>query len=155
MKVRLEFEREDLEKMLTTYFEKEGFRVKNLEELIDKFGEAFPEGIAVQAEIIDTPPAPVVHIAPPGLDWGGQFVGATTAVGTPIPMVITNSPETPVVEEESPVYRDLEEEPLSMTDLLDPTKHRAGDLDENAQVLSLVEKSKQLERQLLAERGKV
>lgn len=55
MKVRLEFEETDLRDMLKSYFEREGFRVKNVEELCAQFAAAFPEGIFVDAEIVAAP----------------------------------------------------------------------------------------------------
>jgi len=147
MKVRLDFEREDLEKMITTYFEKEGFKVKNLDELIEQFGTAFPEGLSVQAEIAEKP-QPTPRLIFPGAQSAVNVV--TSAVGTMLPQETGLT----VADETVEAYADLEEDdkPLSMTDLLDPTNHRRGDAEESAQVLKIVQQSKQLERELTSQR---
>ena len=51
MKIQLEFEDEDLKNMILQYFEREGFIIKNIEELCSKFKEAFPDGLKVYAEL--------------------------------------------------------------------------------------------------------
>lgn len=48
MKLRMEFEDDDLREMIDGYFRQSGFQVKNLDQLCDLFRKAFPEGIEVQ-----------------------------------------------------------------------------------------------------------
>lgn len=51
MKIKLQFEQEDLETMLRQYFQDTGWKVLNLNELVEQFDEAFPQGIEVSAEV--------------------------------------------------------------------------------------------------------
>lgn len=55
MKLRMEFEEGDVRSMVSSYFEKNGFKVKNLEELCEMFSSAFPEGISVDVETVEVP----------------------------------------------------------------------------------------------------
>jgi hypothetical protein len=54
MKLQLEFEDNDLREMIEQYFSSNGFKVKNLDDLCNKFKVAFPTGIKVQAETTAT-----------------------------------------------------------------------------------------------------
>lgn len=57
MKLRLEFEDSDLREMIHDYFDRNGFAVKNLDQLCELFKKAFPDGIRVDAETRDSRPA--------------------------------------------------------------------------------------------------
>jgi len=119
MKIKLEFERHDLEEMLGSYFGNLGFRVKNLDELCAQFGEAFPGGLVVQAEIVDVPQEPVDEL-------------------NDAPLVIERrvEPEVKVLEEP------IEERVLSFTDLMDPTMRTREDEERDAaEIRKIREKS--------------
>lgn len=51
MKLQMEFESSDLRDMVKTYFSKSGFHVKNLNDICDKFNNAYPQGIVVNVEV--------------------------------------------------------------------------------------------------------
>ena len=69
MKIQLQFEDSDLEEMIGFYFRDKGFAIKNLEEILQSFREAYPTGLNVMAEVISIPPAAAVPVieAPPSL----------------------------------------------------------------------------------------
>jgi hypothetical protein len=59
MRIKLEFEVPDLEEMLIDYFESKGFKINNLEEIINTFVKTWPQGLVVSATTMDIPlPAP-------------------------------------------------------------------------------------------------
>lgn len=62
MKITLEFEYSDLRNMVENHFTNEGFIVKNLDDICNAFGAAFPGGLRVEADIA---PAPVVPARKP------------------------------------------------------------------------------------------
>lgn len=109
MKIKLEFERHDLEEMLGSYFGRLGFRVKNLDELCTQFGEAFPQGLVVQAEITDAPIEPVDAL-------------------NDEPLAIERHVEPEVKEPE----QIPDERLLSFTDLMDPTMRTREDEERDA-----------------------
>ena len=106
MKIKLEFEAPDLHEMLTGYFDKLGFTVKNIDELCEQFTAVFPEGLVVHAEIAALPEEnktePVVV----------KEADAAFALDT---FVLTTAPEL------------KEERRLSHADLLDPTTRTPDD----------------------------
>jgi hypothetical protein len=63
MKIQLQFENNDLEEMLTEFFRARGFEIKNLPELQEQFGLAFPGGLKVEAQTAEPPPAPAVKLS--------------------------------------------------------------------------------------------
>ncbi len=64
MKIQLQFERDDLEEMLTEYFKTRGFEIKNMETLHDAFAVAWPQGLSVAAQTIEAPTKPAVVALP-------------------------------------------------------------------------------------------
>lgn len=104
MKITLEFEEADLRQMITDHFTKEGFNVKNLDDICRQFLNAYPTGLKVEADILPQPaPAPV------------QTLGYVEAV--PTDDVVTYTDE----DAEEDVSREPEGVSLTLNDLMDPT----------------------------------
>jgi hypothetical protein len=100
VKVTLEFEENDLREMLTSYFRGNGFAVKNLDEVCDKFKYAYADGLKVQAEIMTVDP-PVRQPTAASVLRGVEDEVADTAEGDE------------VIEAAEPM--------LSLNDLTDPS----------------------------------
>lgn len=100
MKITLEFEEQDLRKMITDHFTSEGFNVKNLDEICNMFGVAFPQGIKVEADIV---PLPVNNSV------------ATTSVSR-----LVDADET-YDDGIRPQVQEKDDDTLSFSDLMDPT----------------------------------
>lgn len=125
MKVTLEFERDELEKMIENHFANAGFVVKNMVQILEQFTSAFPEGLKVQADVAQQPTTPYVE---------SQSVTNTVATDTPVtaPQVL-----------------------LTMSQLIDPEpslgrsetvrEHPVSDGDSD--FAALIKRSKQLEQQ--------
>jgi len=110
--------------MLRTYFERNGFKVKNLETLCDAFESAFPEGMRVNVETIEPetaptpPPAPEPVVAteapvkPKGKVKGNPRLGASD-------LMDPSSDNRPPSRDELLAQRDLElEHMLRQSDAL-------------------------------------
>lgn len=52
MKINLEFEKEDFYNMLRMYFADKNWIALNLNDVVEQFGDAFPGGMIVQAEMV-------------------------------------------------------------------------------------------------------
>lgn len=57
MKLNMEFEASDLEDMITEYFERNGFVVLDVESIVEKFSNIYPEGITIQVKAAPAEPA--------------------------------------------------------------------------------------------------
>lgn len=55
MKLKMEFEASDVRDMLEQHFKRNGFEIRNLDEIVNSFTNAFPEGMEIQVDAI--PPA--------------------------------------------------------------------------------------------------
>lgn len=131
MKLQLEFEEADLHEMIDEYFQRRGFKVKDLVAVTEKFSNIFPGGIKITAE-------PIV----------------VTATVAPRPTVVSPLPEVELVEE--PTLQEAYETgpvintTMSATDLFDPTPGNVPSRDEQLEqsrkeVESIVAQSKAIE----------
>jgi hypothetical protein len=59
VKIQLELETDDLHRMITEYFNKSGFEVKNIDDICAIFSAAFPDGLKIDAGLLPPPVAPV------------------------------------------------------------------------------------------------
>jgi hypothetical protein len=115
MKLSMEFEEEDLRDMIEGYFQKSGFLVQNLDQLLHLFSKAYPDGIQVQVE--------TTNVSPPSEEW------------TP-----KTEPQGVVKVQESETFKDPEiqrpkdngytNKPMSASDLFDPTPGSVPTRDE-------------------------
>jgi hypothetical protein len=135
MKINLEFEQHDLEKMIRDYFLKAGFEVQNMEELCAAFSQAFPTGLIVKAEIADAPPAPP---SPP----------SPRVTAGPAVRLVSEDSEEPIE-----VVLPQEEPRLSFTDLLDPTHRGRRPEDEVQDVAEIQRLRAESERYVQKPRG--
>lgn len=104
MKITLEFEETDLRQMIVDHFTKEGFNVKNLDEICQQFLLAYPSGLKVEADIL---PPQVTAVAPPS-DYK--------------PIVTTDDVVTYNDEDaDADVLKDPGGVSLTLNDLMDPT----------------------------------
>jgi hypothetical protein len=108
VKLTLEFEENDLRKMIVDHFVREGFLVKNLNTVCQQFLQAFPDGLRIEADI-----APMSEQVEESV--------SEDSVATPIDrhVVYTSDADADAVAiDEVPVDST---EPLTLTDLMDPT----------------------------------
>jgi DNA-binding transcriptional MerR regulator len=127
MKIQLEFEDEDLRKMIIDYFEREGFEVKNIDELCELFKGAFPDGIKVHANILPDKPAETPR---------------HSARAQPV----EDDEDEPVATDDNP--------PLGFTQLLDPTpSRRTGRMEavinrdvDGSDIQDVIRRSRELEQ---------
>jgi hypothetical protein len=110
MKLTLTFETNDVREMLEQHFERNRFRVRNLEELVMQFVNAYPDGIRVDVDVI----ADATHVGPAEAVQAPAPVQATPPVQTPAADVVTEEP----VPRVAPVKRAAAR--LSASDLFDP-----------------------------------
>lgn len=97
MKILLEFEEPDLRDMIQSHFEKNGFSVRNLDEICAQFNAAFPEGLKVYADMLP--------------------IEAVTPVRT-----THRAESTDADEDDVPYVPPVDENPrLALSDLMDPT----------------------------------
>jgi len=135
MKLQLEFEDDDLREMIEDYFGRNGFKVKNLDQLCELFLKAYPDGIKVQAETT-----------------GPQE--ATTAAAPDAPST-EPPPSTELPEEEDSNPKKSNGAPqvvMTATDLFDPTPGNVPSRDEQLrqsqqEVATIVAQSKALEEE--------
>ena len=138
MKLRLEFEDSDFREMIQEYFDRNGFAVKNLDQLCELFKKAFPDGIKVDAET-----KPPIHI--PSFSTS-DHASASTVTAVPV--------DAETVEPEAPEKTNGKDETFiaSASDLFDPTPGNVPSRDEqlrqsNAEVARIVAQSKALEEE--------
>ncbi len=140
MKVQLEFEKTDLEEMLTLYFERSGFSIKNLDELCEQFASAFPDGIKVQAEILSNYEPPAREDPSPTYLDAGEFDGDSSEE-------VEDTEKSANADPVSEVVEIVEETRLGHGDLMDPTRPIPGnETKDMAEIMGLVRQSKALER---------
>ena len=108
MKITLEFEEADLRQMITDHFTKEGFNVKNLDDICRQFLHAYPIGLKIEAEIA---PVPTITAAP-ALVFPPGYRSAV-----PTEAVVTYNDE----DAEEDVPKDPDGVSLTLNDLMDPT----------------------------------
>ena len=120
MKLRIEFEDNDLHSMITQYFASAGFEVRNLHDLCEQFKTAFPDGIFVDVltvgkptdnSIPEPPPAPRNTTPSEVLDVAESQLQAADPAGrlTASQLVDpTHSSQEPVIDSILKMSRDLE-----------------------------------------------
>lgn len=117
MKLTFTFEEDDLRKMIGEYFERNGFKAKDLENLIDKFNQIYPEGIKVDAD-----PLPTLTETTESHD-SNEVVGPG--------YLPEESLETPTEDQTEEIFEEIEKEGpefrMGLTDLLDPEKKLPDD----------------------------
>jgi hypothetical protein len=135
MKLRLEFEDSDLREMIQEYFDRNGFAVKNLDQLCELFKKAFPDGIKVDAETRG-----------PREATAAAEVDAPTAVTPPVEELSEAEDPNPHKSNGSANVA------MSATDLFDPTPGSVPTRDEQLrqsqqEVANIVAQSKALEEE--------
>jgi len=142
MKLQLEFEDSDLREMVQGYFARNGFAVKNLDQLCELFHKAFPDGISVQAETL----------AQKQVNYpDGTTVAPATGEHAATPLL---------PEEEYPPPTKTDDRPqtvMTASDLFDPTPGNVPTRDEQLrqsqkEVAYLVAQSKAIEEEKAKEK---
>lgn len=110
MKLKVDFDSEDLEKMVVEFFDGSGFDVIDLSEVMSQFETAFPEGLTVN--VTPKAQAPVAIPEKPLVKQEGA-PGEMPTYGPPDP---EEAPEEP--DPDSPANNGGI---LTMTEIMDPT----------------------------------
>lgn len=103
MKITLEFEEADLRQMIVDHFTREGFNVKNLDDICRQFLNAYPTGLKVEADILPQP------------------VQAPVATSEYREVVPTEAVVTYTEDPDAYEPKDSDGGPLTLNDLMDPT----------------------------------
>jgi hypothetical protein len=115
MKLSMEFEEEDLRDMIEGYFQKSGFLVQNLDQLLHLFSKAYPDGIQVQVETTEVPKT-TPRVALMDKSQVVDFTPEVTELKDP--------------EIQRPKDNGYTNKPMSASDLFDPTPGSVPTRDE-------------------------
>lgn len=105
MKLRMEFEESDVRDMIESYFERNGFKVKNIDSLCMQFLEAYPDGIQVDVQTLPIDNEPIENVVEDKEEM----------------MVKESPPSVETEEEDQEVTKSSGNTRLSMSDIMDPT----------------------------------